>query len=140
MSNAFKRYLFILNILLISGLASLHANPNINYSHIIPEVSTSEVAKRSTQNQQHKYFSLSEIINKNSVFIELFDNENFEDDEEEENTKPSLLTFSKSPTSLFYTLSTDEISCKLKIIIQTYIYNSSKTLIPLHSKFQVFII
>lgn len=143
MKNAFKTYLFLLNIILLTGFANLYANSNIQNTSFLKDSNTSAHATNSftAHNFNKLQFNDSNSNNENKTYSEYVDEENFEEDDEEKlnvNFKP--FNFTCPIASIFYARLFDGLTCKLKENTQSYIYNYSKSPIPLHAKFQVFII
>jgi len=143
MTNAFKKYLFLINILLISGFANLYANSQIestslfsdnNHSNYFTQTPPKLLIDRIldiSSNHQSDEKTLSEFVNE----------ENFEDDENHKlNSDDYSFPINSSKTNICHARFLDCSNSKLQETNQRYIFNCSKTFIPLHITFQVFII
>ena len=143
MKNAFKKYLFLLNIILLTGFANLYANSDIQNTAILKASNTSAQATNSstTHSFNQLQFNTSSSNNERKTYSEYVDEENFEEDDEEKlNVDFKPFNFSCPIASIFYAQLLDGLTCEIKENTQRYIYNYSKSSIPLHVKFQVFII
>jgi len=142
MNSTLKKYLLILNLLLLTGFANLYANSCLETVSAEETQSTLNSSKNLlTPSINHILDITSQPDRDKKTFSEFIDSETFEENDEEHvdiNFTPSnlycLITAINSARLL------DGLNCKLQEYTQRYIYNNSKTPRSLQAKLQVFII
>lgn len=142
MNNTFKKYLFVINLLLLTGFTNLYANSCIETVSIHEARSTSKDSENITPPSLNHVLDIASQPNRDKkTFSEFIDSETFEENDEQHSDINFTPYYFNCPiAAISYARLLDDLNCKLQESIQHYIFNYSKTVIPLHTKFQVFII
>ncbi|WP_147678876.1 hypothetical protein [Algibacter pacificus] len=142
MNNAFKKYLLLLNILLLSGLANLYANSIIDYTPFTQEKNNFEGSISLQTQTDYRVLDLSSENNRGKkTYKEFIDSETFEENNEDKlDIDFKSLSYGSHLATIFYAQLLDSLNCELQETKQRYIFNYSKISLRLHAKFQVFII
>ncbi|MDN3664424.1 hypothetical protein ACFFU1_14015 [Algibacter miyuki] len=143
MKHSFAKYLFLLNLFLVTGFVNLYANTNAKTASFVQHTDTVDYTVETSvqQNVNHLVFYSTENNRTHNHLSEYIDAESFEEDNEEHlNSNLKLLSLGSAFTAIFYEQLLDALTCEIQEANQRYIFNCSKTSIRLHAKFQVFII
>jgi hypothetical protein len=143
MTNTFKKYLFLINILLISGFANLYANSQVENTLLLKNNSHSNYSSETAPQLFLKnIFDISsKTENDKKTFSEFVNEENFEEDENHK-LKENNLLFPRycSKINISYARLFDCLHCKLQESNQRDVLIFSNPSTRLHAKYQVFII